>query len=189
MTQKLWQKKQKLNYRKEVIDIVQYGSSVIENKKPNDIDIAVIYSKLNLKEQLEEGQRIKKQINKESDLPVHVNNFDLEKLFSSGNFAKEDILFYGKSLVHGNEFSRRFNLIPKLRIKYTLSHLEKKEKVKFNYLLNGKKNNYGLIRKYGGKILSPGIIEIPPEYEERFMEKMKKITKELSIKRIFEQLR
>ena len=189
MTQKLWQKKQKLNYRKEVLDIVQYGSSVIEDKKPNDIDIAIIYSKLNIKEQLEEGQKIKKQIAKKTDLPVHVNNFDLEKFFSSGNFAREDILFNGKSLIYSNDFAKRFNLIPKLKIKYNLSSLEKKEKVKFNYLLNGKKDNYGLIRKYGGKIVSPGIIEIPPEYKNIFLDKMKIITKDISEERVFKQLR
>ena len=63
MTQKLWQKKLKLNYSKDVFDIVQFGSSVIEGEAPNDIDIAVIFNKIPLKDQLNQAQKIKIQIN------------------------------------------------------------------------------------------------------------------------------
>ena len=58
MMLKLWQKKLKLSYKKEVIDIVQFGSSVLEESEPKDIDIAVIFKKIPLKEQLEERQNI-----------------------------------------------------------------------------------------------------------------------------------
>ena len=61
MMQKLWQEKLKLNYSKNVFDIVQFGSSVIEGENPRDLDIAVIFQKIPLKEQLEEAQKIKKQ--------------------------------------------------------------------------------------------------------------------------------
>ncbi|MFW5847210.1 MAG: hypothetical protein ACOCUU_03580 [Nanoarchaeota archaeon] len=42
--------------------------------------------------------------------------------------------------------------------------------------MNGKKSSYGLLRKYGGKIVALGIFEIKAEYEEIFLERMKKIT-------------
>ena len=48
----LWQKKPELNYSKDVFDIVQFGSSVKEGENPNDLDIAVIFNKIPLKEQL-----------------------------------------------------------------------------------------------------------------------------------------
>lgn len=183
--QKPWLKKIKLNYNKEVLEIVQYGSSVMENEEPRDIDIAVIFEKIPLKKQLEESQKIKNQIKKITDIPVHIKSFDLYSLFDKGNFAKQGILFYGKSLIHKDEFSKRFGLIPKLRITYSLKHLEKKEKVRFNYLLNGKAGKYGLIKKYSGKIISPGIIETSPEYENIFVNAMKKITKNLKVKKTF----
>ena len=41
----LWQKKPKLNYSSDVFDIVQFGSSVMENSNPSDIDITVIFNK------------------------------------------------------------------------------------------------------------------------------------------------
>jgi predicted nucleotidyltransferase len=185
MMLKLWQKKLKLNYSKEVIDIVQFGSSVFEESNPKDIDIAIIFKKIPLKEQLEEKQKIKNQIQGQTELPVHVESFDFYSLFDRGNFAKQGILFYGKSLINGNNFAENFGLTPKLRISYILKDLEKKEKVKFNYLLNGKKKNYGLLRKYMGEIISPGVVEILPENEKIFLEQMKKITNKLSVNRIF----
>jgi len=185
--QKLWQKKIKLNY-KNIVDIVQYGSSVIEGKEPKDIDIAVIFEKIPLKEQLEEAQKIKEDLQKHTEIKIHIKSFDLYSLFDKGNFAKEGILFYGKSLIYKDEFSKRFGLLPKIKIFYSLKDLEKKGKVKFNYLLNGKSKKYGLIKKYAGKIISPGIVETKPEYEIVFTESMKKISKEISVKKIFEMI-
>jgi len=178
MTQKLWLKKPKLNYSKDVFDIVQFGSSVIENREPNDLDIAVIFYKISLKEQLNQAQEIKKQLKEISEIPVHVSSFDLYSLFDKSNFARENILFYGKSIISGNYFSEKFGLKPSIQIFYSLKDLEKKEKIRFNYLLNGKKGNYGLLRKYKGKLLKPGLIEIFPEYEEIFINSIKKITKD-----------
>ncbi len=183
---KLWQKKQNLKYSKDVLDIVQFGSSVMEGAKPNDIDIAVIFQKISLKDQLNESQKIKKQIQENIELPIHISSFDLYSFFDKGNFAKEGILFYGKSLIFHDEFSNRLGIKPKLNIFYSLRNLEKKDKIKFNYLLNGKGGKYGLLKKYGGRIISPGVIEISPEHEFIFTESMKKITKNISVKNIFE---
>lgn len=185
---KLWQKKQTLKYSKDVLDIVQFGSSVVEGAKPNDIDIAVIFNKIPVKDQLNESQDIKKQIQENIELPIHISSFDLYSLFDKGNFAKEGILFYGKSIISQKEFSLLFGIKPKLEIHYILKDLEKKDKIKFNYLLNGKGGKYGLIKKYSGKIISPGVIETSPEHEKVFTEAMKKITKKIVVKKMFEMI-
>lgn len=173
MIQKLWLKKQKLNYNKEVFDIVQFGSSVIEENMPHDIDIAVIYKNLSLKEQLVHSQEIKKQLEKFSQIPIHMNSFDLHSFFDASNFAKENILFYGKSIIFQDNFSKRFGLNSKIQIFYSLKNLKKKDKIRFNYMLNGKKGEYGLLRKYKGELLKPGLIEINPENENLFISPIK----------------
>ncbi len=185
MTQKLWQKKLKLNYNQEIIDIVQFSSSIFEDSQPNDIDIAVIFKKIPVKEQLLERQEIKKQIQKITELPVHVESFDFYSFFERGNFAREGILFYGKSLITKKDFAENFGMTPKLRIYYALENLEKKDKVKFNYLLSGKGGSYGLLRKYKGEILSPGVVEIFPENEKIFIDRMKKITNKIETEKVF----
>ena len=173
MMQKLWQRKLKLNYNNEVFDILQFGSSLIEGKEPNDMDIAVIYNKIPVKEQLEESQKIKQQLEKLSEKPIHINSYDLYSFFEKSNFAKESILFYGKSLIYRDSFAKRFGLIPKIQIEYSLENLKKKDKIRFNYMLSGRKGKYGLLRLYEGKLLNPGLIEINPEFEEIFINKIK----------------
>lgn len=179
------QRKQKLNYSTNVIDIVQFGSSVIEGSQPNDIDIAVIFKQIPLKSQLEESQLIKKQLSEKFNLLIHIKSYDFYSFFDKGNFAKENILFYGKSLISGRDFSLVFGLAPKMQISYSLKKLKKKDKVRFNYLLNGKNKEYGLLRKYTGRLLNPGLIEINPEYEKIFVEAIKQITSDFKVKKVF----
>ncbi|MBU0757384.1 MAG: hypothetical protein KKF44_04910 [Nanoarchaeota archaeon] len=187
MMLKLWQKKQKLSYDKEVIDIVQFGSSVIEGSKANDIDIAVIFNRFSVKKQLIEAQKIKKQLSIFSDLPIHIHSFDYYSFFIPSNFSRDNILFNGKSIITGNNFSRQFGLEPRVQIKYSLKHLPKKDKVKLHYLLNGKNKSGGLLNEYGGKIVSPGIVQILPEHIIIFESKINEITKEIEIKKMFLQ--
>ena len=73
MTQKLWLKKPTLQYSKNIFDIIQFGSSVKEEKTPNDIDIAVIFNSLPLKDQLNDSQEIKKQLQKILTNNAHQN--------------------------------------------------------------------------------------------------------------------
>lgn len=184
MTQKLWLKKLKLNCSKDVFDIVQFGSSVMEDSSPNDIDIAVIFQKIPLKDQLNHAQEIKKQLQKESNVPIHIKSFDLYSLFDEANFAKEGILFYGKSLVYKDYFVNRFGLNPRIQISYFLEKLEKKDKIRFHYMLRGKKGEYGLLKKYGGELLKPGLIEVYPEYENVFVTSIKKTLSDFKLKKI-----
>lgn len=187
MTHKLWLKKLKLKYSKDVFDIVQFGSSVMEtmeNAGVNDTDIAVVFYKILLKDQLNQAQKIKKQIQKISEMPVHIKSFDLYSFFDASNFAKENILFYGKSLIYRDFFSKRFGLTPKIQLHYSLTSLKKREKIKFNYMLNGKKGKYGLLRKYKGRLLAPGIIEINPDCEDIFISSIKKLTSKFEIRKV-----
>jgi len=185
MTQNLWQEKLKLTCPKGVVDIVVFGSAVFGMDGARDLDISVIFEKIPLKVQLECSQKIKNELKKKVDKEIHISSFDFYSLLNEGNFARDGILFYGKSLISGKNFSENFGLVPKLRIKYDLKDLEKKGKVRFNYLLNGKQGNYGLIKKYGGKIVSPGVLEISPEYERIFTEKMKNVTDKLTLEKCF----
>ena len=186
--QKVWLKGVKLNYSKNVIDIVQYGSSVIDGKEVRDVDVAVIFNRISIKEQLNEAQEIKNQLKHFTDKNIHINALDLYSLFDKGNFAKDSIMFYGKSLISGKYFSEMFGMCPGLQISYSLARLEKKGKVRFNYLLNGKAGNYGMLREYKGKLLNPGLIEVYPEYEKLFVDALSQITTEIRANKIFRMI-
>jgi len=185
MMQKLWQIKPKLSYSADILDIVQFGSSVEEGREPNDIDIAVIFKAIPLREQLNQSQEIKKLIQKFVSIPVHIKSFDFYSFFNKGDFAKESILFYGKSLLTGGCFSEIFGITPKIQIRYNLKDLRKKDKVRFNYLLNGKGGKYGLLKKYNGELIAPTLIQISPENENIFINSLKKITYKFVAEKIF----
>ena len=185
MTLRLWLKKFKLSYSKDVFDIVQFGSSVMEDSKSNDIDIAVIFQKIPLNEQLNQAQEIKKQLQKISELPIHIKSFGLYSFFDSSNFAKESVLLYGISLISKDFFSKKLGLTPKIQILYSLKDLKKKDKIRFNYMVNGKKGKYGLLKKYGGELICPGLIEINPLCENLFVDSIKKFTSKFNINKIF----
>ena len=185
--QKLWQQKLKLNYTKDVIDIVQFGSSVIEEKEYRDVDIVVIFQNIPFKEQLDQAYEIKKQITNfiDKSKEVHISQFDFYSLFDTGNFAREGILVYGKSLLTGKDFALRFGLRPVLQILYNLEKFEKKDKVRFHYLLRGKGGKYGLLREYGGKLVKPGMIEISPEFEDVFVKAISEIIGDFEVRKVF----
>jgi hypothetical protein len=183
--QNLLQKRLKLNYSENIFDIVWFGSSTFLDAEAKDLDLVVIFQKIPLKEQLKEAQEIKQQIQKETDLPVHVSSFDLYSFFDKGNFSKEGILFYGKSLISKDFFAKKFGFFPRIVIKYSLEKLEKKDKVKFNYLLSGRGGSYGFLRKYGGRIISPGAVEVFPEHEKIFFNAMSEISKNLKVEKVF----
>src|SRR3989344_1473750 len=184
MMQKLWLKKPTLNYSKNVLDIVQFGSSVEDGKIPNDIDIAVIFNKIPLKEQIDGAQEIKRQLEKHLEIPIHINSFDFYSLFDSSNFAKESILFSGKSIIHGDDFAKRFGFSPKIQIYYSLKKMKKKDKVRFNYMLSGKGGEYGLLREHKGELLKPGLIEINPESENVFVNSIKEFKVDFKVKSV-----
>jgi len=185
MTRELWLKNLRLNYSSSVLDVVQFGSSVFEDSSPNDIDIAVIFDKISIRKQLDEAQKIKRQLQKKSSLNIHIKSYDLYSLFDKSNFAREGILFYGRSLISKDSFAKRFGLVPRVQIKYDLSNLEKKDKVKFNYALSGRGGSYGLLKKYKGILIAPKLIEVNPKHEIVFIDKLSKITDRLEVKRVF----
>lgn len=184
MMQKLWQRKLKLKYSKNVFDIVQFGSSVIDGKDARDIDVAVIFNSLPLKRQIDEAYEIKKHLEGLTEKAIHISHYELYSLFDAGNFAREGIIFYGRSLIYGGYFAEKFGLKPRIQIFYSLQKLSKKDKVRFHYMLQGRKGKYGMLRKYGGKLINPGLIEIMPEHEEIFINSVKEIASEFSVKRM-----
>ena len=175
----------KLNYSKNVIDVVQFGSSVVEGKEFRDIDIAVIFNKISVKEQLNESQLIKNQLKKFTEKDIHITSLDFHSLFEESNFAREGILFYGISLIDGKKFPEKLGLRPLVQIQYSLKKFSKKDKIRFNYLLSGRGGKYGLLRKYGGSLIAPGIININPEHEKVFLDDIKKINLDIDVKKIY----
>ncbi len=57
--------------------------------------------------QLNIAQKIKKQLQEYSNLPTHIKVFDLYTLFDKSNFARENIIFYGRSIISREYFAKK----------------------------------------------------------------------------------
>ena len=105
-------------------------------------------------------------------------------LFDSSNFAKDSIIIQGKSIISGEDFAKRFGFSSKIQIYYNLEKLQKKDKIRFNYMLNGRGGEYGLLKKHKGALVRPGLIEVPPEYEFIFVNAIKECNVDFKSKKL-----
>lgn len=161
----LWQKNLPLHLDSAVLAVVQFGSTVIEGVTPNDVDIAILFKEVPLKQQLDIAQDIKQQLEKNVELPIHVKAFTYETLFDSSNFARIAIMSCGMDLLTKKPFAQRFGLKAQMQFAYSLQTLTKTEKVRIHYQLRGKKGDYGLLKKIGGVLVKPGLVRVPPNTE------------------------
>jgi len=175
-----------IEYPDTIYDIVQFGTS-LEKDKMSEVQIGIIFKACSKEEQMIMSQAIKEQMSNSLRIKVEVKSFDLYSFFEPSNFNEKNTLFNAKSLITSKYFFERFNFSPRTQINYKLDHLEKKDKIRFHYLLKGKKETKGLLEKNDGCLLGPGLIEIPPEKTNLFIEKMSKISNKLIVKDILVQ--
>ena len=151
-----------------IFDIVIFGSAVKGKSRPNDIDIMVIFREGKLKERLNQIQKIKKKIK----IKVDLKGILWEELFQKEFFGRTGIFLEGISLFDGQSFSKKIGFLPSVIFLYNLKDKTHNEKVKFNYLLSGR-GTQGMVKRLGGKHLSPGVIEIPIKNSSEFEEILK----------------
>lgn len=155
---------------KEIFDIVLYGSAVKGKIKPADLDIVVIFRYGTLKERLDKIQEIKRRI--KTKVNVDIKGIVWEELFQEEFFARSGIFLEGISLFSGEPFSKKIGYNSKVLFFYDLRKKNHKEKVKFNYLLNGRKGE-GILKKINALRLTPGVIEVSVEHCLEFEEILK----------------
>lgn len=155
----------------DIFDIVIYGSSMKGKTEPNDIDIMVIFKKGKLKDRLEKIQSIKKKIR--LDKKIDIKGMLLEELFQEHFFNRSGIFFEGVSIFNGKPFSNKIDFKSFTLFTYNLRNKTHNEKVKFNYILSGRKDT-GVVEWLEGKHISPGSIQIPIKNSLEFEEILKK---------------
>lgn len=158
MLEKLKKCLKKYQKNKEIFDIVVYGSLVKGKAKPEDIDIAVIFNKGNLKERLETLQIMKNDINFE--IKVDMKGILINELFREDFFAKAGIFLEGISVFDGRPFSHKIGFEGFTFFIYNLKDKNHTEKVKFNYALSGR-NSAGVLNLVNGKHIARGVIQVP----------------------------
>jgi predicted nucleotidyltransferase len=166
---KILESKSKIFYKKnkkEILDILLFGSVIKGKKNPNDIDILIIFKE---KKNLDLTYQLRKIIEKEINLKVEVTGKSYLDLFNKTFVAREAVLSEGYSLVNGCPFSEGLGFKAKVMFNYILKGKTKSERMRFYYSLYGR-NSEGILKKLKAVKYTDTIIICPIESQEEMKE-------------------
>lgn len=150
------------DYKDKIVDIILFGSFAKNKSKPNDIDVAVILK--NTKEA--EFLTLMKKFGDFFDKKVHLNLILIETIFTNPLF--KILLNEGVSLLNDKPLYERFGYESGAVFSINLTKLEKSRKVLFYYALHGKKEQEGILKKNGGKLIGRSVVFIPVKFIDDF---------------------
>jgi len=158
-------------------DIIIFGSFVKGKTTPRDIDICLIFKEnvnlISIKEiQSELGERF------------HVSSLSADNFFNKKHNLAQTLLFEGISAKSGKRLGEIYSLDPYGLYYYNISDMKKSDKVRFVYLLKGRKNGKGIVSEFNGEFLVNGCFIVPVEKDSEMLEIMNKWNVKFSRKRV-----
>lgn len=144
----------------EVADIFLFGSAVKGKEFPKDIDICIVFKKKIIRETVD---TITKRLEK---LNVHISSLSIDNFFKQPHSLIKTLLVEGKSILTNRTFIQNFGFSSYVLYSYDLSKLKPSDKVKFVYLLKGRKEE-GIVKKLKGEWIADScfIISIQSDSE------------------------
>jgi len=157
--------------KKNIIDIILFGSSVKGAIEIRDIDILLIFLNETLKERAIISQELKTEL--KNEIKVDIKTINLEELFEKEFLARQGILVEGYSLLDDAPFSKKMGFVGYSLFAYSLRNLNHNEKTKFTYALIGRKQ-IGILKKLNAESVGRGSVLIPIKNSLIFEEFLKK---------------
>lgn len=151
----------------EVTDILLFGSAVKGKEFPEDIDLCIIFRKKI------SGKTIEEIENKLKNLNVHISSLTIDNFFSKPHSLAKTLLLEGISILNGKPFIQNFGFSSYTLYSYELSKLKPSEKVRFVYLLKGRKEE-GMVKKMNGEWIADGCFIIPVQKDSEMLIILKK---------------
>ena len=159
---------------KAIFDIILYGSAVKGKRIARDIDIMVIFLEGSLRERLAKIQNIKNKLKIVlKDKELDIKQTLLKDLFSPEFLARTGILLEGISIYKNKKFCETLGFKAFALFWYDLKGLTHTQKVKFNYILAGRRTSKGVVKVLKGERLAKGVVKIPIEHSIEFEEILK----------------
>src|SRR3989338_159786 len=162
---KIYSKLKKIaeGYSSSIVDIILFGSVVKSKTEPKDIDICLIFRD-------DVSLDIVKDIGSKLGEKVHVSSLSINNFLNKKHSLVQTLLFEGISVKSGNRISENYSLDSHALYYYDISDMKKSDKVRFVYLLKGRKKGVGLVNKFGGEFLVPGCFIVPVEKDNEVLE-------------------
>lgn len=149
--------------KKEILDVILFGSVTHGKENPADIDLLILYKE---KENLDLNLKLKKSL-KEN---VEITSKTYDEMFSSSFLARESFLTEGYSLVRDKKIIESFGFSSKIIFRYELKGLSKSDRMRFYYALYGRTNEGGIIKETSSVKFSERIIISDIEHQENLKE-------------------
>ena len=148
--------------KKEVLDIILFGSVLKGKEKPRDVDILLLFKEKN---SLDLMQKLRKLLGLITDKPVEVTGKTYRELFSENFIAREALLSEGYSLINKASIAKGMGYQPEIMFNYNLKGKNKSERMRFYYSLYGR-GVPGILKKLNSIKYTDTIIICPVEHQE-----------------------
>ena len=152
-----------------VLDVVVFGSAVRGKNTPHDLDICILLYDHQEKKSLDLIHSLSKIMDKPGRR-VQINVLTGKMFIRGEDSLAKTLLQEGLSLTTGKPLCANYGLIPASLFLYSLVGFSASQRVRFHYLLRGRKGQPGVLSPLGAELLSDGIISIPTRQEDRFAE-------------------
>jgi len=151
----------------EIADIFLFGSAVKGKEFPKDIDICIIFRKRISREMIKNVEdRLK-------EFDMHISSLVIDNFFRKPHSLIKTLLIEGISILNGKPFIQNFSFSSYVLYSYDLSKLKASEKVRFVYLLKGRKG-VGIIEKMNGEWITDSCFIIPIQRDSEMLIILKK---------------
>jgi predicted nucleotidyltransferase len=156
------------NNKPKITDIIIYGSAIRGKDKPKDIDIIIIFDKIEKNDYFDIPYEFRKTLEKHG-LKADVKGIYLKEILDTRFLARSAILYEGFSLIKNDFFGHLLGFENRSIFIYSLKNLTQSQKIRFLYALNGR-GVEGILDQLEGRHIGAGIIFIPIKNAEKFKE-------------------
>jgi predicted nucleotidyltransferase len=155
----------------DIWDICVYGSFARGKSETRDIDMAIIMKKpISLEKKLKISFELKNHLKKFYKNEFDVNCVDIKDFFDPSFLARSGIIGEGILLFKDKPLSEILGFKSYVVFAYTLDGLTNSEKVIFNYSLNGRRGETGMIKLKNCEHLGRGVLKVPIVHSEELKE-------------------
>ena len=160
-----------------IIDVILFGSFVRGKTKARDIDLCILIKDEDEKRSIDLTDSLSKLV-----LNSHVNILTLSDIMG-GNALVKTLMHEGISIKTKKRFSGSFGFSNKSLFMYNLKDFSPSKRVRFHYMLKGRKSE-GVLKEVEGKFIGTGSILVPTSKEDILKEVFEQWNVDYKIERI-----
>jgi len=146
----------------EIADIFLFGSAVKGKDFPKDIDICIVFKNHIIK------KKVAEITNKLYEYAIHASCIGTDDFFRKPHPLAKTLLVEGVSILNGKPFIQNFGFSSYALYSYNLSKKKPSDKVKFVYLLKGRKEK-GIVKRFGGLWIANSCFIIPVQRDSEML--------------------